>query len=160
MLINAIACQHDYLKSPIYKYRYETEDVMNTAASNIPVHGYHVVEGGYYPYQFGHGNVGLENDGLQGSIAGIGHGGLGINGGVLQGGIASGGGFAGPGLGGLSGQYILNPVGLIGSNGYNTAGFRGVGQGTGIGFAGEFWFCTILYLYYYYHSEEIFQTSI
>ncbi|XP_044761510.1 uncharacterized protein LOC123318827 [Coccinella septempunctata] len=36
---------------PLYKYRYESEDVMKTAASTIPVHGYHVVEGGYYPYE-------------------------------------------------------------------------------------------------------------
>ncbi|XP_056640795.1 uncharacterized protein LOC130447796 [Diorhabda sublineata] len=34
---------------PVYKFRYETEDLMKTAASNLPVRGYHVVEGGYYP---------------------------------------------------------------------------------------------------------------
>lgn len=40
---------------PLYKYRYESEDLMKTAASSIPVHGYHVVEGGYYPYESGVG---------------------------------------------------------------------------------------------------------
>ncbi|CAH1155231.1 unnamed protein product [Phaedon cochleariae] len=38
---------------PVYKYRYETEDVMKTAASNVPLRGYHVIEGGYYPSQLG-----------------------------------------------------------------------------------------------------------
>lgn len=137
MLLNAVICENDYLKSPLYKYRYETQDVMNTAASNIPVHGYHVVEGGYYPYQLGQGNLGVQSVGLQGGIGGIGHSGLGIGGGALQGGIGTGGAFAGAGLSGL-GQYIIKPVGLIGGNAYNAAGFGELGQGAGIGFAGEF----------------------
>lgn len=137
-LLNVINGENDYFKSPVYKYRYETQDVMNTAASNIPVHGYHVVEGGYYPYQLGHGNVGLQSGALQGGIGGIGHAGLGIGEGVFQGGITAGSGFAGPGLGGLGGQYVLKPVGLIGGNGYGEAGFGGVSQSGGIGFAGEF----------------------
>lgn len=105
-LFNVIACD-DFFNSPVYKYRYETEDVMKTAASNIPVHGYHVVEGGYYPYELGPGSVGT-------------------------GGAALHSGLTGPGIGGLGGQYILKPVGLIGA-GYNGAEFGG----GGIGYAGK-----------------------
>lgn len=34
---------------PIYKYRYETEDLMENAASSYPMQGYRVIERGYFP---------------------------------------------------------------------------------------------------------------
>lgn len=34
---------------PFYKYRYETEDLMETAASALPLQGYHIIERGFYP---------------------------------------------------------------------------------------------------------------
>ncbi|XP_065170219.1 uncharacterized protein DDB_G0290685-like [Atheta coriaria] len=43
-----VRCQELQPRKPLYKYRYETED-LKTAASGLPVHGYHLVEGGYYP---------------------------------------------------------------------------------------------------------------
>lgn len=54
----SIVLSEDFFQSPVYKYRYETEDVMKTAASNVPVRGYHVVEGGYYPSEVGAGGFG------------------------------------------------------------------------------------------------------
>lgn len=42
----------DVKNHPMYKYRYQTEDVMKTSASEIPYHGYHFAEGGYYPRQY------------------------------------------------------------------------------------------------------------
>lgn len=120
-LLNVIVCDDQFLNSPVYKYRYETQDVMNTAASNIPVHGYHVVEGNYFPYDLGRGGIGIGNGALQGGIAGP---------------SAVGGPFAGPGLGGLGSQYVLKPVGLIGAGGYAAPEFAGVAHGGGIGFAG------------------------
>lgn len=44
----------DVKKNPIYKYRYQTEDFMKTSASEIPIHGYHTVEGRYYPENNGY----------------------------------------------------------------------------------------------------------
>lgn len=42
------------VEKPIYQYRYETKDMMKTDASSIPVRGYHLIQGGYYPEnQFG-----------------------------------------------------------------------------------------------------------
>lgn len=133
VLVNVIVCDDQFLNTPVYKYRYETQDVMNTAASNVPVHGYHVVEGNYFPYNLGRGGVGIGNGALQGTIAGP---------------VAVGGGFAGPGLGGpaLTGpglggfgsQYVLKPVGLVGPGGYAAPEFARVGHGGGIGFAGKF----------------------
>lgn len=34
---------------PMVRYRYETEDLMQKAASSYPMHGYRVIESGYYP---------------------------------------------------------------------------------------------------------------
>lgn len=116
---NVIVCDDDFFNSPVYKYRYETEDVMKSAASNIPVHGYQVVEGGYYPYELGHGGVGIGSAALHGGITGPGIGAL-----------------SGPGLSG----YVLKPVGLIGAGGYGGAEFTGAGLGGGLGFAGMFFF--------------------
>lgn len=118
---NVIVCDDQFLNTPVYKYRYETQDVMNTAASNIPVHGYHVVEGSYFPYDLGRGGVGIGNAALQGGIAGA----------------PVGGAFSGPGLGGLGSQYVLKPVGLLGPGGYAGPEFASVGHGGGIGFAGK-----------------------
>ncbi|KAG5874891.1 hypothetical protein JTB14_024317 [Gonioctena quinquepunctata] len=86
-LLGTSLCDDD-VRQPMYKYRYETEDIMKTASSNVPVHGYHVVEGGYYPP-----NVAA--------------------GGLIPGGIG-GAGFTG-GSGGYGGQYLggrLPPIGL------------------------------------------------
>lgn len=122
---NAILCDDGFYKSPIYKYHYETQDVMNTAASNIPVHGYHVVEGGYYPYELGHGGVGIGSAALHGGIAGTG-----VGNGFAGTGVGSA--FASPGLGAFGGQYVLNPLGLVGPTGYT-----GGNLGGGVGFAGK-----------------------
>lgn len=123
-LFNVIVCDDDeFFKPPVYKYRYETEDVLKTAASNVPVHGYHVVEGGYYPYELGQGGMGIGNAAL--TAPGIGGAALTAPG---FGGIFTGGH-------GFGGQYVLKPVGLIGPGGYNGAEF---GHGGGIGYAGMY----------------------
>lgn len=123
-ILKVIACVDDFYKPPVYKYRYETEDVMKTAASNLPVHGYHVVEGGYYPYELHHGGVGVGTAALHGGISGPGIGGA-------FSGPGFGGALTGPGIGGLNGQYLLKPVGLIGAGGYGGAEFGGAGIGFG-----------------------------
>lgn len=69
-LIVATFASDDSKIHPLYKYRYETEDVMKTSASELPVRGYHIAEGGYYPDkhgyrqnydQFGPSNFGYQN---------------------------------------------------------------------------------------------------
>ncbi|KAJ8972709.1 hypothetical protein NQ317_014743 [Molorchus minor] len=82
----------DIPMQPVYKYRYETEDVMKTAETAIPVRGYHVVEGGYYPMEAGGYGGGKYtqsapfNTGKFGGVApisygpGIGGGGIGFGG--------------------------------------------------------------------------------
>lgn len=45
LVIVGVSCD----TKPMYKYRYATEDIMETAASSYPLHGYQVVESGYYP---------------------------------------------------------------------------------------------------------------
>lgn len=121
-LFITIRSEDNFFKAPVYKYRYETEDVMKTAASNVPVHGYQVVEGGYYPYELvGQGAVGIGNPALQGGIAG------GLD--VAATGPGIGSALTGPGLGGFGGQYIIKPIGLIGGAGYNGAEFGGAGLG-------------------------------
>ncbi|EEZ98972.1 keratin, type I cytoskeletal 9 [Tribolium castaneum] len=93
----AVLAQEELAK-PVYKYRYATEDVMNTAASTIPIHGYHVVEGGYYPGAMGMGGMGLGYGGYGG---GIGMGGAGMMGaGKFIGGMGGAGMMGGAGLGG------------------------------------------------------------
>lgn len=124
-VFNVITCDDEqfYKPPPVYKYRYETEDVLNTAASNVPMHGYHVVEGGYYPYEIGHPGVGIGNAALHGGISGPGYSGA----------------IAGPGIGGFGGQqYILKPVGLVGPE------FGGAPIGGGVGYVGMY---TILCFY-------------
>lgn len=90
----------DYYQKPVYQYRYETEDVMKTDETSIPVRGYHVVQGGYYPEHYG-------------GYSGGGFGGI--------------GGYSGPGFIG-GGRYIDGPefsgryYPSIGSAGYIGSG--------------------------------------
>lgn len=122
-------------RKPLYKYRYETQDVMNTAASNVPVRGYHVVEGGYYP----EASVGIGVGTGFGPGAGFGPGG-GFVGGGIGSGIRSGvGSGIGIGIGsGIGGAGISSGIGLgrIGSGiGAGNIGVGGIGAG-GIGAGG------------------------
>ncbi|KAK9878814.1 hypothetical protein WA026_003652 [Henosepilachna vigintioctopunctata] len=96
---------------PLYQYRYATEDLMKTAASTFPVHGYRVVEGGYYPHD-------------------------GFGGGISQGGLGS----YGPGFGGAGYNSGIGKFGKIGGYGYGGygGGYGGYGGGyEGPGFAGQ-----------------------
>nr|CAI5824706.1 unnamed protein product [Callosobruchus analis] len=43
----------EVVRRPMYHYRYETEDMMKAGSKQIPVHEYHVVEGGYFPEESG-----------------------------------------------------------------------------------------------------------
>nr|CAH7730803.1 unnamed protein product [Callosobruchus chinensis] len=43
----------EVVRRPMYHYRYETEDMMKAGSKHIPVHGYHVMEGGYFPEESG-----------------------------------------------------------------------------------------------------------
>ncbi|KAJ8939982.1 hypothetical protein NQ314_010921 [Rhamnusium bicolor] len=112
---------------PVYKYRYETEDVMKTAETSIPVRGYHVVEGGYYPSDIGgiSGGSGefLGEEGVVGY--GGGFGGAGISRGIGLGGAYTGGGYGGIGYGG--------GIGHIGGGGFG----GGIGIGGHHGYGGE-----------------------
>ncbi|XP_023015914.2 uncharacterized protein [Leptinotarsa decemlineata] len=133
LLFGTALCEN----APVYKYRYETEDVMKTAASNVPVHGYHVVEGGYYPSHIGLGGIGNQGFGGAGFIAGGG----GYGGQYLGAKLAPIGtiGLEAP----LGGQYIgkniaplgVVPVGYGGINGPINGGLGPFG-GQGIGYAG------------------------
>ncbi|KAL3278971.1 hypothetical protein HHI36_016489 [Cryptolaemus montrouzieri] len=115
-------------RKPMYKYRYETEDVMKTAASTVPVRGYHVVEGGYYPYEgeineglgrFGSGYSKLGYGPEIGKFGGIGAGyGAGIS---KFGGL--GNGYGGYGVGGYGGYGA----------GYGSYGAHGIGGPLGYG---------------------------
>ncbi|XP_072384895.1 uncharacterized protein [Diabrotica undecimpunctata] len=70
-LLPLVLCD-DVSRQPMYKYRYETEDVMKTAASTMPVRGYHVVEGGYYPSEPEVGGFGFGGAGFGAGPAGYG----------------------------------------------------------------------------------------
>lgn len=56
-LFRSVVCD-DFVRKPIYKYRYETEDVMKSSASGDPVRGYQVVEGGFYAPENGYRSFG------------------------------------------------------------------------------------------------------
>lgn len=151
----ALVSAEDDAKTPLYKYRYETEDVMNTAASTIPLRGYHVVEGGYYPEVGLGGGIGAGGGvgiggiggGYGGAIGGYG-GGIGYGGGAGLGGAGIGGagiggagiglGGAGIGLGGAglgigAGKYIGGGAGLIGGGAGLIGGGAGlIGGGAGL----------------------------
>lgn len=149
----------------MYKYRYETEDMMKTSETQVPVHGYHVVEGGYYPAESGlvgaavapvGVGVGLNTGsvpfppgygcrcpqgefdfaGAIGGISPIGLGGVGGIGGV--GGLGGIGLHGGLGAGGLGLQGGIGQIG-VGGLGYGHIGpqlIGGGGVGTGIGAVG------------------------
>ncbi|CAG9860913.1 unnamed protein product [Phyllotreta striolata] len=91
--------------SPLYQYKYQTEDVLKTAASNVPLRGYHVMEGGYYPSE-GRGYIAPSPQYTGQFLAPLGHqfllpqyslggflgGGTGLaQGGLVQGGLGQGG---------------------------------------------------------------------
>lgn len=98
----------DVVAKPLYKYRYETEDVMQTAETSIPLHGYHVVEGGYYPTGMGGVQSGFGGGYGNHFVGGYG-GGLGYGGGIGHTGGGFGGGGAGfGGFGAFGGQAIDN----------------------------------------------------
>lgn len=141
-LLGVVSCDELYRK-PVYKYRYETEDVMKTAASSIPVHGYHFVEGGYYPtkiasagFEGGAGGIG----GYGGSVGGFGGG---YSGGKYTsiGGIGGIGGYegsiggVGAGIGPIGGIGLskVGPVGFGGGAGFSKLGGAGLGSGIGLG---------------------------
>lgn len=110
----------DPTRNPIYKYRYQKEDLMQTAASSIPVRGYHVVEGGYYPSDIG----GIGGGNIGGGGGGFGYGGYEPNfgGGLHRGGFGLG--LRGAGIGGGYHQS-LGGIGGLGYGGYHGGG---VGQ--------------------------------
>jgi hypothetical protein len=110
----AVLCQDDLAaRKPVYKYRYETEDMMKTAASTIPLRGYHVVEGGYYPAEMGMvGGGGVGIGGVGGGMGGMGYGGVGMGGG-------------GMGYGGMGAAKFIGGGGLIGGGGMGGAGLIG-----------------------------------
>lgn len=105
-------CDDDAVVKPLYGYRYETEDLMQTAETSIPLHGYHVVEGGYYPTGLGGvkpGFGGGYGNHFPGGYGGGFGGGVGYGGGIghIGGGFGgSGAGFGG--FGGFGGQAIDN----------------------------------------------------
>ncbi|XP_050313952.1 uncharacterized protein LOC126748639 [Anthonomus grandis grandis] len=60
-------------QEPVYRYRYETQDMMKTSATSVPLKGYHVVEGNYYPAEsglIGHSSVGPVSLGGLGTVGG------------------------------------------------------------------------------------------
>ncbi|XP_066252872.1 uncharacterized protein [Euwallacea similis] len=148
LCVMQISCEDEirtsFDRSPVYKYRYETEDMMKTSATSVPVRGYHVVEGGYYPAESGLVGAAVAPVGIgiaPGGIGGVGPVGFGVGGGI--GGI--GGGYGGIGLDGGVGQI---GVGGIGYGGHIAPHFIGAGPGIGaVGLGGGGYIAPIVHGY-------------
>lgn len=104
------------INKPSYKYRYHTEDVMKTAESHIPSHGYQVAESSYYPSFGSFGGSSIGSGGFVGS--GLGGAGFGARGGYTSTGSLRGlGGYSG-GFGGGNFGGRFYPTGLSGGIGH------------------------------------------